>query len=301
MASWQQVSVIVPAHQAERLSDWFSDYGALSVTLEDAADQPVYEPKPGETPIWQATRVVALFDDELDSAALHHALLAQQGPACARTLDEETIEDRAWERAWLDHFQPMRFGRRLWICPSALELPAEAEGGVCVSLDPGLAFGTGTHATTALCLEWLDGQELAGKTVLDYGCGSGVLAVAALLLGAANATGVDIDAQALLASADNAGKNGVAERLACLYPEQMPADFQADIVLANILANPLVELAPRLAGYCKPGGHIVLSGLLAEQAEQVSLAYQAYFQLAPVRLQDGWACLSGSKPKAHGT
>lgn len=293
--AWQQISVISSAREADRISDWFSAHGALSVSLEDAADQPLYEPKPGETPVWQATRVVALFEDSLDSAALHHALLAELGPACARTLDEETIEDRAWERAWLDHFKPMRFGRRLWICPSALELPAEAAGGVCVNLDPGLAFGTGTHATTALCLAWLDGQDLAGKTVLDYGCGSGVLAVAALLLGARAAHGVDIDPQALLASGDNAAKNGVAERLTRLYPEQLPADFQADVVLANILANPLVELAPRLAGHCKSGGAIVLSGLLEEQIEQVSLAYRPYFRLDSPHIQEGWACLSGVK------
>lgn len=289
------MAVVTHANDADRLSDWFSERGAVSVTFEDAADQPLYEPKPGETPVWRDTRVVALFEEGFDTVALHTELLAELGEGCAQRISRETLEDRAWERAWMDHFQPMRFGRRLWICPSTLELPEEAAGGVCVDLDPGLAFGTGTHATTALCLEWLDGQELAGKTVLDFGCGSGVLAVAALLLGAGQAIGVDIDPQALLASRDNAAKNGVESRLTCFYPEQLPAGLQADAVLANILANPLVDLAPTLAAHCKPGGAIVLSGLLAEQAEQVGLAYRAYFRLDPPRLKDGWARISGVK------
>ncbi len=189
--------------------------------------------------------MVALFEADFDTAAIKAELQALLGPGYARRVSEEQVEDRAWERAWMDHFKPMRFGRRLWICPSTLELPEEAVGGVCVDLDPGLAFGTGTHATTALCLEWLDGEALSGKTVLDFGCGSGVLAVAALLLGAESAIGVDIDPQALLASRDNAAKNGVESRLTCFYPEQLPADFRADVVLANILANPLVELRRR--------------------------------------------------------
>lgn len=298
--AWQQIVVVTKAAEAERLSDWFSDHGAVSVTLEDAADQPLYEPKPGETPLWQATQVLALFNEGFNTTALRSALLAELGQGesrmgCASRISEETIEDRVWERAWLDHFKPMRFGQCLWICPSALELPPEAVGGVCVDLDPGLAFGTGTHPTTALCLEWLDGQDLTGKTVLDYGCGSGILAIAALLLGAKAAHGVDIDPQALLASKDNASKNGVASRLTCIYPKQLPADFQADAVLANILANPLVELAPKLAAHCKPGGTIVLSGLLAEQVDQISHAYRPYFRLDMPQLREGWARISGTK------
>lgn len=289
--AWQQIAVVTGQDQADALSDWFSEHGAVSVTLEDAADQPLYEPKPGETPVWQATKVVALFEANFDWPPVRVALVQRLGPGVP--IEEERLEDRPWERVWLDYFQPMRFGHRLWICPTDLELPPEAAGGVCVTLDPGLAFGTGTHATTALCLEWLDGQNLAGKSVLDYGCGSGILAVAALRLGAGITVGVDIDPQALLASRDNAAKNGVENRLECLYPEQLPAGQQYDIVLANILANPLVELAPRLASHCKPGGAIVLSGLLAEQAEAVSAAYRPYFRLDPPRIREEWARLSG--------
>ncbi|TAN46648.1 MAG: 50S ribosomal protein L11 methyltransferase [Methylococcaceae bacterium] len=293
--AWRQISVCTDAASAEALSDWFSAQGALSVTLEDAADQPLYEPKPGETPLWQQTRVVALFEADVDISLLNRKLTAAFGLERAWQWNVATIEDQAWERAWLEHFKPMRFGRRLWVCPSSLTLPDEAAGGVCITLDPGLAFGTGTHPTTALCLAWLDGLDLHGKSVLDYGCGSGILAVGALLLGSAETIGVDIDPQALLASKDNAGKNAVADRLTCCYPEQLPAAWQADVVLANILANPLVELAPKLAGHCKPGGVIALSGLLSEQVEQVSQAYRPYFRLDPVQYQEGWALVSGIK------
>lgn len=293
--TWQQLAVVTDAEDADRLSDWFMENGAVSVTFEDAADQPLYEPKPGETPIWQATRVVALFEADFAIAPLRDELAANLGPERSRHIGLEVVEDRVWERAWMDHFKPMRFGRRLWICPSALEPPPEAADGVLVDLDPGLAFGTGNHPTTALCLEWLDSRNLSGQSVLDFGCGSGILAVAALLLGAEQAIGVDIDPQALLASRDNAAKNGVADKLDCYFPEQLPAGFEADVVLANILANPLVELAEQLAGHCKPGGGIVLSGLLAEQVEQVSQAYRPFFRLDPPRLQDGWARISGVK------
>lgn len=288
---WQQIAVTTNSTRADALSDWFNAHDAVSVALEDAADQPIYEPKLGETPIWQATQVIALFEDGSDIDTLMANLrdwLGDDSP-----VQHVTLEDRAWERVWLDYFQPMRFGQRLWICPSSLELPPEAAGGVCVTLDPGLAFGTGTHQTTALCLDWLDGIDLLGRTVLDYGCGSGILAVAALRLGALSTVAVDIDPQALLATHDNAEKNQVTERLTCLYPEQLPGNAQYDVVLANILANPLIELAPRLAAHCRPGGRIVLSGLLAEQIDAVSAAYQRYFHLDPPQIRDDWARLSG--------
>jgi ribosomal protein L11 methyltransferase len=291
---WRQVAVLSDAAHAERLSEWFEEAGAVSVTFEDAADQPLFEPKPGETPVWDATRVTALFEADADLDAVHAEMLRQAGDALLGNWREEVLADRAWERVWLEHFRPMRFGARLWIIPSGYPEPEQADA-VPIHLDPGLAFGTGTHATTALCLEWLDGHDPAGQVVLDYGCGSGILAVAALALGAAEAHGVDIDPQALTASRDNGAKNGVAERLHLYAPRELPADFRADVLLANILANPLVELAPRLAGQVRPGGWIVLSGLLREQAEKVAAAYRPYFQWEPPAFRDEWVRLSGRR------
>lgn len=291
---WRQVAVLSDAAHAERLSGCFEEAGAVSVTFEDAAGQPLFEPKPGETPVWDATRVIALFEADADLDAVHARMLRHAGGALLTNWREEVLADQAWERAWLEHFRPMRFGRRLWIIPSGFPEPDEADAAP-VHLDPGLAFGTGTHATTALCLEWLDGCELSGKTVLDYGCGSGILAVAALTLGAREAFGVDIDPQALTATCGNAEKNAVAERLSVHAPQELPATLQADVLLANILANPLIELAPRLAGRVRPGGRIVLSGLLREQARSVAEAYRAYFEMEPPAFREEWVRLVGRR------
>jgi ribosomal protein L11 methyltransferase len=202
------------------------------------------------------------------------------------------VEDQVWERTWLEHFRPMRFGRRLWICPTGFEPPEPSA--VNVVLDPGLAFGTGTHPTTALCLEWLDGLDLAGKTLTDVGCGSGILAIAALKLGAALAHGIDIDPQALTASADNACKNRVEDRLSLGYPADEPPP-PADVVVANILAGPLVELADDILRRLKHGGHLALSGLLADQAATVQAAYADHITFDPVGMKEEWAILTGRK------
>lgn len=291
---WRQVSVLSDAVHAERLSESFEDAGAVSVTFEDAADQPLFEPKPGETPVWDATRIIALFEADADLDAVHAQMLRQAGRAPLSNWREEVLADQVWERAWLEHFRPMRFGRRLWIIPSGFPEPDEAAA-VPIHLDPGLAFGTGTHATTALCLEWLDDHDLGGEIVLDYGCGSGILAVAALTLGAQVAFGVDIDPQALIATRDNAEKNTVAQRLHIHSPQGLPATLQADVLLANILANPLIELAPVLAGHVRPGGWIVLSGLLQEQTESVAEAYRAYFKMEPPVFREEWVRLAGRR------
>jgi ribosomal protein L11 methyltransferase len=288
---WRQFAVTIDPARAEPLSDLFSALGAVAVGFEDAGDQPLFEPKPGETPLWQKTRVTALFEPDAEERLVRAQVEAEFGAALG--WEASVLEDRAWERAWLEHFRPMAFGQRLWVCPSGFEPPAP--GAVNVWLDPGLAFGTGTHPTTALCLEWLDGQGLAGKTVVDYGCGSGILAIAALKLGAARAYGVDIDPQALAASADNARKNGVEARLELCYPQDLPKGVRADVALANILAGPLVELADRLAGLVRPGGALALSGLLAEQAETVLRAYQPRFEFAPLATREEWALLAGAK------
>ncbi|MGZ8250268.1 50S ribosomal protein L11 methyltransferase [Methylomagnum sp.] len=288
---WRQATVTVDEAQAEPLSDLFVDIGAVSVGFEDAGDQPLFEPKPGETPLWRRTQVIALFEADADEAEVRAAVEAQFGGRLADWV-WATIEDQVWERAWLDHFKPMQFGRRLWVCPTGFAPPDPAA--VNVILDPGLAFGTGTHPTTALCLEWLDGQDLADQAVVDYGCGSGILAVAALKLGADSAWGVDIDPQAITASADNARKNGVEAGLKLGYPKDLPTQ-PADILLANILAGPLVELADAILAHLRPGGRLALSGILAMQAETVRRAYESRVELAPTVIQEDWVLLAGVK------
>ena len=289
---WRQLAATVDQTQADSLADWFMEHGSLSVSFDDAADQPMFEPPPGETPLWQQTRVTALFEDDGDEVErVAAALEAHFGDRIANC-ESTVIEDQVWERAWLEHFRPMRFGRRLWICPTGYEPPEPAA--VNVLLDPGLAFGTGTHPTTALCLEWLDGLELAGQTVTDVGCGSGILAISALKLGAVSAYGIDIDPQALTASAENARKNAVEDRLSLGYPAD-GSQAPADVVVANILAGPLVELADDILALLKPGGHLALSGLLADQAATVQAAYADRVMFDPVGLREEWAILTGRK------
>lgn len=268
--------------------------GATSITLEDAEDTPLLEPPPGTTPLWPNVRVKALFDGDADRSDIVDVLQTELSSPLPE-LNFELLEDRAWEREWLKDFRPMRFGKRLWVCPGG-QLPDDRatnqDSQITVFLDPGLAFGTGTHPTTALCLEWLDAADLAGKRVLDYGCGSGILAIAALKLGAREALAVDIDEQAWLATRENAARNDVASMLRVGGVEEA-AHFQADIVLANILAEPLQQLAPRFARLLEPGGRIVLSGILVSQAPAVARHYAPWFDIAPAALRDDWARLDG--------
>ncbi|MFG0805670.1 50S ribosomal protein L11 methyltransferase [Pseudomonas fluvialis] len=287
---WLQVRLAITPEQAATYEDALLDVGAVSVTFMDAEDQPIFEPDLGTTPLWSHTHLLALFEADTDPAALlAHLALLTGGPLPAHQVEQ--IADQDWERSWMDNFQPLRFGQRLWIVPSWHQ-PPEPQA-VNLHLDPGLAFGTGTHPTTALCLEWLDGQSLHDCNVLDFGCGSGILAIAALLLGAKQACGTDIDPQALEASRDNATRNGIdAARFPLYLPSEMPADT-FDLVLANILAGPLVQLAPTISQHVRQGGHLVLSGILAEQAEEVRAAYQADFILDPTAEKDGWVRISG--------
>jgi ribosomal protein L11 methyltransferase len=261
--------------------------GAASITLEDAGDDPVLEPAPGSTPLWPRVRIKALFD-----AATNADVLRASFPDATF----EHVADRAWEREWLKDFRPMRFGRRLWICPGGQRPPLdESMDAAClIELDPGLAFGTGTHPTTALCLEWLDSEPLHGKFVVDYGCGSGVLVIAALKLGAAAAVAIDIDPQALLATRDNAARNHVAQRLTVTGPDEAPL-VHADILLANILAEPLMDLAPSFAERVVPGGSVVLSGILRGQAAPVASRYAPWFDMRPATVRDDWALLYGAR------
>ena len=263
--------------------------GALSVTLADGADEPVLEPAPGTTPLWRQVRLSALFPAGADAGVLTAVLASSLGLPAAR-ITHEVLADRAWEREWLKDFRPMRFGRRLWICPGGQQAPDP--GAAVLELDPGLAFGTGTHPTTALCLEWLDRHPPLDRSVLDYGCGSGILAIAALKLGAKSVWAVDIDEQALWATRENAVRNRVDTRLATGLPEELPEQV-FDVVLANILANPLIGLAPGLGKLVRSGGDLVLSGILAAQADDVRTAYAAEFDFSAIAEREGWVRLHG--------
>jgi ribosomal protein L11 methyltransferase len=265
--------------------------GAQAVTFMDAQDVPVYEPLPGETPLWGETEVMGLFDAETDPAPTIAFFQQIFGEEVGYKV--ELLEDKDWVREWMDHFHPMQFGERLWICPSWRDVPNP--DAVNVMLDPGLAFGTGTHPTTALCLQWLDGLDLTGKTVVDFGCGSGILGIAALKLGAARVIGIDIDPQAIQASRDNAERNGVAGQIELYLPADQPQDVEADVVVANILAGPLRELAPLIAGHGKAGSLMALSGVLESQAPELETIYGQWFDMDPTAVKEEWCRLSGRK------
>jgi ribosomal protein L11 methyltransferase len=274
------------------------EIGASSITFVDRGDEPVLEPKPGEVRLWSDTLVRALFQQSsatgsadaasLDTVRNLDRLAAALGPHITHAARVRPIENREWERVWLTDWKSMRFGRRLWVCPTAAEPPADPNA-VVVRLDPGLAFGTGTHPTTALCLQILDSLPVAGRSVIDYGCGSGILGVAALKLGAAHVCAVDLDPQALLATRDNAIRNGVSSSIDVQGIEV--GLRPAYCVMANILAGPLIELAPTLTAACEPGGHLLLSGLLKTQAYEVKAAYGRAFDRVQVVERDDWCCI----------
>lgn len=286
-AAWLQIT----AHSAEpeALDEALFTAGAVSVTLTDAADTPILEPALGTHPTWPETLVIGLFPATTDAAA---ALAIVQQLAPGAVLQASQLEDRDWVRAWMDDYQPMCFGQRLWVCPAGMQVEGATPDAVVLQLDPGVAFGTGTHPTTAMCLQWLDGQNLRGKRVLDYGCGSGILAIAAALLGAEHVAATDIDPQALAATADNAQRNGVV--VACHEVNDLPA-ARYDVVLANILAGPLCALAPRLLQQLDDGGHLVLAGLLDAQVDAVVAAYAASLHLRPGGQQGDWVRLDGQR------
>jgi ribosomal protein L11 methyltransferase len=295
--TWLQLRLDTRPESIETLEDLMLATGAVAVTMEDNADEPVLEPGVGETPLWHHTRLTGLYpaDSDMDAvlARIPGQLLLHSNQRV------EILEDKDWEREWMQHYHPMQFGKRLWVCPSWLQPPQP--DAVNLLLDPGLAFGTGTHPTTELCLRELDSMDLVGITAVDYGCGSGILAIAALKLGASHVLGVDNDPQALAASLDNAQRNDLAEHS---LPVALPEDVdqtawrqRADVVIANILAGPLAELSETLLQLLKPGGTLLLSGLLHTQAEQLCQHYAGRIALRIAGEKDGWVCLRGELPQ----
>ncbi|MFT4800091.1 MAG: ribosomal protein L11 methyltransferase [Candidatus Azotimanducaceae bacterium] len=290
--SWKTLAVAASKEEVDALESLLWETGAVSVTLVDGEDKPIFEPGPGEIPLWARLTVTAMYGDDVDTESLAAALrdLGHQ------VLFTDELGDRVWEREWMSQFKPMKFGQRLWVCPTGFVV--DEAGSVILNLDPGLAFGTGTHATTSLCLAWLDQHLHPGVAVLDYGCGSGILGIAAKLLGARQVVSVDNDPQALVATADNSGRNGIQAELAtCLPDDFKPGSVHPgkyNVVLANILAQPLISLSHVLSEYVEPGGDLVLSGIMSSQSDRVIKAYQ--LELVREEELDGWVCLHFKKP-----
>lgn len=270
--AFQQIRLTIDASEYDSLCETLEQLGALSITLMDAEDNPIFEPEPGTQPLWEKAILLALFDETAD----------------LKNYAVEIIEDKNWQRECMDQFQPMRFGEHLWICPSWHEI--NEPNGVIIKLDPGLAFGTGSHATTKLCLTWLATHDLNDKVIIDYGTGSGILAIAAMKLGAKKVYAVDIDTQALQAVEENAQQNNI--KLEIGKPENLPA-IKADIIIANILANPLISLSTTLRSHLKQNGELVLSGILVSQFESVKQAYEPTIIFDTPVIDEDWVRLSG--------
>lgn len=287
---WLQLKINTSSKHVDVLSDALNELGALSLTYEDAQDQPLFEPPPGETPIWAETIITGLFDasNNIDGITKQLVKVHQDKISAARS---EILEDKDWVREWMDRYKPMQFGKRLWIIPSH-HSPPDTQA-VNILLDPGLAFGTGTHPTTAMCLEWLDAHPPRDLQVVDYGCGSGILAIAAAKLGASHVEAIDNDPQALLATKSNAKHNQVASLVSCKGVEGTP--MECDLLLANILAGPLIQLATRFSAFTRAGAKIVLSGILREQASDVLNAYQPWFDIALTKEEEDWVLLTGKR------
>jgi len=293
--SWLQIAINTTKNHAETTEDCLFSAGAQTITLTDAADQPILEPGPDETPIWNTVTITGLFDFKNNQQVLLDTIkhcLTDIKFSC----HTEILEDKNWTRAWMEHFHAMQFGQRLWVCPLHIEPPVPEA--INLRLDPGLAFGTGTHPTTSLCLRWLDKNIGTQNTLLDYGCGSGILTIAACMLGVDQADGVDIDPQALTATFANAETNLVKKKIKTFLPDdfrKQHPEAQYDIVVANILSGPLAELAPMLASHVKTDGDIVLSGILKKQAEPLIKTYNEYFKMDRPEFDEDWMLLHGVK------
>ncbi len=286
---WIQIKVDTTEKKASKINNILSGFGASSVTYMDTVDNPVYEPLPGETKLWNKTTVIGLFEADADIAPITEFLNKTYGKKI--TVRVEQLEDKDWVREWMNNFHPIQCGSKLWICPSWCEVPDT--NAVNVMLDPGLAFGTGTHPTTFMCLNWLDSLDLKDKEIVDFGCGSGILAVSALKLGAKSAIGIDIDPQAVESSAQNAERNGVKDRLSLYLPSEQPQEIKADVLVANILAGPLRELAPTLKDMVKPNGKFAISGIIQSQCEELVKIYSEWFELDEPVFKEEWVRISG--------
>ncbi len=298
--SWPEVRVSTTVEHAERVEEWLFAAGALSITFRDDKDEAILEPAPGEVRLWESLNLVGMFAQGVNEDDVHAALLlaAAASDYQAPLYSLSQLQDTAWERTWMDTFKPMQFGERLWVCPSHMDAPDP--NAVNIRLDPGLAFGSGTHATTAQCLQYLGNATPAlcsveGLSVIDFGCGSGILAVAAALLGAADVRAVDIDPQALEATRRNADANGVDNCVVTGLPALLSDGPNCDLMLANILCEPLLQLAPTFSSLIRPGGVLVMSGVLVEQIESIRLGYNEWFNFDQIESQDDWALLIASK------
>ena len=290
---WQQIQMTVRAEHCAELEALLLEAGASSVTLMDAEDQPVFQREPGATPLWKTSSLTGLFPLEQNLQSLLATLQFHPRVLNRDSLQIEPLKEQMWERTWMEDFAPKQYGKRLWICPS-WQSPPDPEA-INILLDPGVAFGTGSHATTALCLRWLEQADLRDKAVIDYGCGSGILAIAAARLGADKIHAVDNDPQAIAATVDNSLRNDIPlHKITAYLPKALPK-LKADFLLANILAEPLHELADQFANLVKPQGKIVLSGILEEQTEPLIVRYGRWFSLDSPMTEDGWVRLSGSR------
>lgn len=287
--SWKQLKIRVTDNQAEEIANFLMARGSLAVTFEDAEDAPLFEPLPGETPLWRLTTLIALYPAEAELEPLTRELRGMVVGCGSSLIEVEALQERDWVRETMANFKPMRFGQRLWVLPNMGEVPDP--DGVTIYLEPGLAFGTGSHPTTALCLESLEGLTLAGKRLIDFGCGSGILALAALKLGARSAVAIDRDPQALEATLDNARRNGATDNLTLYSTIEQLSGVRAEVVVANILAGTLIAAVKQVTGLVAPGGIVILSGILTEQVPAVVTAYQPQWHSHSVTERDGWCCI----------
>ncbi len=291
--TWWQFSLNCQASELEQVEDLMLKLGALSISLSDAGDEPIYEPLPGDNPVWRELCVTATFDAESDLKLLYQQLTSKLPDHLADRVRQKILQDQDWDQAYKQHFQPLQCAPDLWIVPSWSEPPDPAA--TVIQLDPGLAFGTGSHPTTALCLAWLGSSDLKDSQVIDFGCGSGILAIAAIKLGAKHVTAVDIDAQAVTACKSNVKVNAIKpDQIQVGCPEIIETSG-VNLLIANILAGPLVDLASRFADLVKPGGQILLSGILKTQLDDIQLSYKPYFELDPDNYRDDWVCVSGKR------
>ncbi|MDC0220575.1 50S ribosomal protein L11 methyltransferase [Gammaproteobacteria bacterium] len=290
---WQQLKIQLHSEDASYFEQILFDSDAISISYLDAEDQPVFQEEPGSTPLWDNTFLLCLFNTKTDLGSLLNKLRCNTKVLNNKTLNIELIEDQDWERSWMKDFEPIQFGEKLWICPSWLSPPEP--NAVNIKLDPGLAFGTGNHATTSLCLRWLDQADVRGSEVIDYGCGSGVLSIASALLGAVKVHSVDNDPQAISATIDNSRRNKVPGDVLTTYlPEAVPP-VHADILIANILERPLIDLSEKFAELVKKGGYIALSGLLEEQIPSLLSCYDRWFDMGAPQVEQGWVLLCGTR------